>query len=78
MITLDGDNEIFVVHIATLATLIIISSHFFCKTLITMLTNTKIFTKYFNVSDVFSLDSIAELSKYTGIINHFFNFLDNK
>ena len=75
---LDTDNKTFVVHIATLAEPTIMPIYLFCKAQVTLFTSIKIPTKYFNFSDIFSLDSAAKLLEHTRIKNHFLNLLEDK
>ena len=54
--------------------------HFSCQAQVAILISeeTGIPTKYFDFSNVFSLDSVAELLEHTGINDHPINLLDNK
>lgn len=65
ILTLDTNNEIFVLHIATLAKLTIMLIYSSCKTQIALLTSIKIPTKYSNFLNVFSSGSAVELPEHT-------------
>ena len=76
---LNADDKNFVVYVAALAeptTMPIYS----CKAHVATLTSKKtgILAKYSNFSNVFSLDSAAELPEHTGINDHPINLLDDK
>ena len=68
------------VHIAALAELTIMSIHPFCQAQVVSLTSeeTGIPTEYFDFSNIFSLNSLANVPEPTGINDHFINLLDNK
>ena len=77
-IILDINNKNFMLYIAVLAKLTIILIYFSYKVLVVLLINVEIFTKYFNIFDIFSSNSKVELLKYTKINNYFINLLNNK
>lgn len=78
IILLKVDNKNLVIHITILLILIMMLIHSNSMTLIALLINTKIFTKYFYLFHVFFLDLIAELSKHIRINNYYTNIFDNK
>ena len=77
---LNANNEIFVMHPAALAEPMTMPIHSSCQAQVAALTSkeTRIPAEYSDFSNVFSLDSVAELPEYTGINNHPINLLDNK
>ena len=77
---LNADNETFVVHIAALAKPTVMLIYFFCQAQIALLMNEKtgIFTEYSDISDIFSLDSMADLPKHNKINDHLINLPDDK
>ena len=79
-IALNVDNETFVVHVAALAEPTIMSIHLSCQAQITLLTSEKtgIPSKYSDFSNVFYLDSVAELLEHTKINDYPINLLNNK
>ena len=80
MVALNTNNKTFIVYIAALAdprTMSIDPSHQ-VQVGVLMSEKTGIRVEYSDFSNVFSSDSVAELSEYTGINNHPINLLDNK
>ena len=77
---LNADNEIFVVYIAALAEPTTMPIHPSRQAQVAVLTSEKtgIPAKYSNFSNVFSLDSAAELPEHTRINDHPIDLLDNK
>ena len=72
---LDLEHETFVVYVVSLSsTLLVINVHPFCKSqiagLIAKKVLIKVFVKYANFADIFSLDFTPKLFKYTKINNH--------
>ena len=74
----DADEKIFVIHVITLAELIIMLIYLFCKVQVASLTSTEIFVKYSNFLDVFSLHSVVKLLEKIGIHDHSINWLKVK
>lgn len=72
------NNKIFLVYIATLVKLRIILICQFYIVFITLLVGIEIFTKYSDFFNIFFLDSIVKLLKYTKINNYSINLLNNK
>ena len=74
------DKEIFVVHIAVLVESTIMPIYLFRQVEVAALTSeeTEIHNEYFDFSNVFSSDSVAELPEHTRINDHLINLLDNK
>lgn len=72
------NNKIFLVYIATLVKLRIILICQFYTVFITLLVGIEIFTKYSDFFNIFFLDSIVKLLKYTKINNYSINLLNNK
>ena len=68
------------VHVAALAepTAMTIHSSRQAQVAALMSEETGIYAEYSNFTNVFSLDSAAELPEYTGINDHSINLLDNK
>lgn len=77
-VLLDGNDEIFMVYVVALKEPTIIPIQSFYKVQVTWLTSTKTFLKYSNFSDIFFLDSVIELLKYTRINNYLINLLNAK
>lgn len=77
-IILDADDKIFVVHVLTLAKLIIISIYPFREAQIALLTSTEIFAEYSNFLDIFFSNFAVELPKYIRMNNHLINLLEDK
>ena len=79
IVALNTDDDIFMVHIATLAELMTISIHSFYQAQVVLLTSKEngIFAEYSNFSNIFFVDSTAELVKYIGINDLPINLLDN-
>ena len=74
-VTLDVNNETFM-HVAALVEQTIIPIHFFCKIQVILLPNIEILAEYSNFLDVFSLDSMADLLKYTKTNDYPINLLE--
>ena len=74
------DNKIFVLHIAALAEPITMLIYLSRQAQVATLTSkeTGILAEYSDFSNVFSLDSAAELLEHTRINDHSINLLDNK
>ena len=68
------------VYIATLAepTIMLIYSSYQAQVAMLTSKETRIFAKYSNFSNIFSLNSAAELPEFTGINDHLINLLYNK
>ena len=86
---LDLEYETFVVHVASLSSVIFFNSilrdtniHLFRKpqiaSLIAKKALTKVFTKYANFTNIFFLDLAFKLPKYTGINNHAIKLVDGQ
>ena len=77
---LNADDETFVVYVVALAKPTTMPIYSSCHTRVAALTNeeTEIPDEYSDFSDVFSLDSAAELPEHTGINDHLINLLDDK
>ena len=77
---LNVDNKTFVMHVAALAELTSMPIYLFHQAQVISPTSkeTGIFAEYFDFSNVFSSDSIAELLEHTRINDHSINLLDNK
>ena len=77
---LNANDEIFMVHIAALAEPTNIPIHLSRQAQVAVLTSeeTGIPVKYSDFSNIFFLDSAAELSKHTRINDHPINLLDDK
>ena len=77
---LNADNEILVVHVASLVepTTILIHSSGQAKVVLLISEETELFAEYSNFPNVFFSDSAAELLEHTRIIDHFINLLDDK
>ena len=65
-------------HIVALAKPTIMLIHLFYKAQVVLLTNIEIFAKYFNFSNIFSLDSAVELPEHIRINYHLINLLKDK
>ena len=76
---LNADNEIFMVYVVALAEPTTMLIYFSCQVQVAALTSEEIGipTEYSDFSNVFSLDSTAELPEHTGINNHPINLLDD-
>ena len=74
------ENETFVMHVAALAKATIIPIYHFYQAQVALLISEeiRILVEYFDFSNLFSLDSAAELPEYIRINNHPINLLDNK
>ena len=77
---LNADGKTFVMHVAALKKPTIMLIYPFRQAQVAVLTSkeTGIPAEYSDFSNVFSLDSAAELPEYTGINDHPINLLDNK
>ena len=75
---LNADSRIFIVYLASLAKPTIIPIYSFYKAQVALLISAKIYTKYFDFLNIFSSDSAAKLSEYTGINNYSINLLKDK
>ena len=77
---LNADNEIFVVHVGSLAEPKTMPIHSSYQAQIAALTSEKtgILAEYSDFSNVFSSNSATELMEHTGINDHPINLLDNK
>ena len=80
VVALNVDNKTFVVHVAALAEPTTMPIHSSRQAQVTALTSKEIGipAEYSNFSNVFSLDSAAELPEHIEINNHPINLLDNK
>ena len=78
--TLNADNKTHMMYVVapTEATTILIYSSYQAQVASVTSEKTRISTEYFDFSNIFSLDSAAELPKHTRINNHFINLLDDK
>ena len=78
--TLNADDEIFVVHIAALGEPTTMPIYPSCQAQVSALMSeeTGILTEYSDFSNVFFLDSAAELPEHTRINDHPINLLDDK
>ena len=76
---LNVDDETFVVHVAALAKPTTVPIYHSYKVQVIVLTSeeTRILAEYSDISNVFSLDSLAELPEYMKINDHPINLLDN-
>ena len=77
---LNADNETFVVHVVALAEPTTMPIHSSRQAQVATLTSkeTRIPTEYFDLSNVFSSDSAAELPEHTRINDHPIDLLDDK
>ena len=77
---LNRDNEIFVVHIATLAELITMPIYFFYQAQVELVIRdkTRIPAEYSNFFNVFSSNSAVELPEHNGINDHFIDLLNSE
>lgn len=78
VMVLNINDEIFLVHEAALAELIIISIHFSCEAQVVSLIIIEILVKYFDFLDVFFSDFTMKLPKHTKINNYLINLFENK
>ena len=78
--TLNANNKIFRMYVVVLVEPITMPIHPFCQAQAALLISEKtgIFAEYFDFSNIFSLDSAAELPENTKINDHFIDLLDNK
>ena len=75
--TLYRDNKNFIIYEVALVELRIILIYFLHKAQFDSLKSTKILAKYFNLSDIFSSDSVLKLVKHTRNNNHFIDLLED-
>ena len=72
------DNKTFVIHIAAPAEPTVILIYLSCKAQVDWLISIEISTKYFNFSDVFSLDFVVKLLDHIRMNDYLINLLKDK
>ena len=80
VVILNPHDKTFVMHVATSAKPTTMPIHPFSPAYVALLMSeeTRILNKYFDISNIFSLKSAAELPEHIGINNHPINMLNNK
>lgn len=75
---LDGDNEIFMIHLIALAKPTIMQIYLSYEAQVILLISMQIYAKYYDFLNIFPSNSAAKLPEYNEINNYYINLLKDK